>query len=86
MRKRKNRKQRLPLALVPVDAVQQGDRGVDATTTAGTATGTHGQFGDGADAVGGGFADLVIGHAIADADVHGGSVPTGPNGPVPIPP
>ncbi|KAG1242877.1 hypothetical protein G6F57_017691 [Rhizopus arrhizus] len=43
---------------------------VQAGTAGGTTAGTHGQFGHRADAIAGGFADLVVGDSVADADVH----------------
>lgn len=48
-------------------------RHVEAAAAIGAGTGPHGQFGHSGAPGGGGLADLVVGYAIADADVHGGS-------------
>ncbi len=77
--------QRLPL-FIPMNALQHLHRRIQTTATTGTAPSAHGQFGHVADAIGGSFADLAFSHAVADADVHGGSVPTGPSGLGAIPP
>jgi len=47
-------------------------RHVQAAAAVGARARTHGQLGHGGASRGGGFTYLAVGHAVADADVHGG--------------
>ena len=65
--------------------IEQVGGHVQAAAAGAAGAGAHGQFGHGPAAVGGGFADLVVGDPVADADVHGdGGTAAGRTGPMPF--
>ena len=64
---------------------QQVGRHVQAGTAGGTAASAHGQLGHAGDTALGGFADLVVGYPVTDADEHVRTRQAGPDRPVRIP-
>lgn len=57
---------------------------MSAGTAGGTTAGAHGQLGHAGDTALGGFADLVVGYPVTDADVHVRTRQAGPDRPVAI--
>ncbi len=64
---------------------QQVGRHVQAGTAGGAAAGAHRQLGHAHDTALGGFADLMVGNPVADADVHVRTRQAGPDRPAAIP-
>ena len=84
VRQRDDRKERL--AGRGLGGLEYAHRHVEAAAAIGTGAGPHGQFGHGGTSGGGSLTDLVVGDAIADADVHGGGGATGSERPTAISP
>ena len=85
VRQGEDREQRL--ARGRLRRLQDVRRHLQAAAAGSAGAGPHGEFGHGGAPGGGGFSDLAVGHAIADADVHGvGGRTAGTGWPAIIPP